>query len=128
MSPAPNTVRGLWPAAEACRSFLYVQQHVSPYCLPTQKSVMCRELLYHGDSDTVLDILAWIFAQDQQQPGVLEKRALVGFYLSGPEVQPAAHAPRQQSCVLDGHHAGSAAPLTAPPRPRLPATIVQGGL
>ena len=58
--------------------------------LPLQSIDICRELLYQGDRDTILEVLTWIFEQDQQQPKVLQKRAHVGFYLSGLEVGAAS--------------------------------------
>ena len=42
-----------------------------------------REALYQGDKDSIFDILTWLFSQQQQQPGLLHKRAFVGYYLGG---------------------------------------------
>ena len=45
-----------------------------------------REALYQGDKDSIFDILTWLFSQQQQQPGLLHKRAFVGYYLGGIDV------------------------------------------
>ena len=50
------------------------------------RSVHCREDLYQGDKDCIFQILEWLFAEQQHQPGLLHKRAFVGFYLSNIDV------------------------------------------
>lgn len=59
---------------------------------------VCRELLYQGDRDTILEVLSWIFEQDQQQDQVLQKRAHIGFYLSGLEVGAANTEAQKTNC------------------------------
>ena len=74
-----------------CNLQSYIWLRLQPICV-------CRELLYQGDRDTILEVLSWIFEQDQQQAQVLQKRAHVGFYLSGLEVGAASSAAKQQPC------------------------------
>ena len=49
-------------------------------------SVHCREELYQGDKDCIFQILEWLFAEQQRRPGLLHKRAFVGFYLGNIDV------------------------------------------
>ena len=53
---------------------------------PALQHSSCREALYQGDKDQILQILVWLFSQQQQQPGLLHKRAFVGYYLGGIDV------------------------------------------
>ena len=50
-------------------------------CLCRCSLVECREALYQGDRDCVFQILDWLFTEQQRQPGLLHKRAFVGYYL-----------------------------------------------
>ena len=51
------------------------------------RSIHCREELYQGDKECIFQILDWLFAEQQRQPGLLHKRAFVGFYLSNIDVR-----------------------------------------
>lgn len=47
---------------------------------------LCREVLYQENKEYIFQILTWLFSQQQQQPGLLHKRAFVGYYLGGIDV------------------------------------------
>ena len=55
------------------------------------RSVRRRESLYQGDKEHIFQILEWLFDEQQRQPGLLHKRAFVGFYLSNIDVSQGIH-------------------------------------
>ncbi|KAL0052885.1 hypothetical protein WJX82_009195 [Trebouxia sp. C0006] len=58
-------------AARICRFLKAVKYPVT----------LAPEALYQGDKDAVFQILDWLFKEQQCQPGLLHKRAFVGYYL-----------------------------------------------
>ncbi|KAL3157692.1 Intraflagellar transport protein 81 [Trebouxia sp. C0010 RCD-2024] len=71
---APNTGLELveQTAARICKFLSAVKCPIS----------VTPESLYQGDKEYIFQILEWLFDEQQRQPGLLHKRAFVGFYLS----------------------------------------------
>lgn len=61
-----------------------------------------REALYQQDKEYILQVLTWLFSQQQQQPGLIHKRAFVGYYLGGLDVSSQTTAVLRLA-VADNH-------------------------
>ncbi len=59
----------------------------------------CREALYQGDKDSIFQVLDWLFTEQQRQPGLLHKRAFVGYYLGNIDVSTACSLQRQSNAL-----------------------------